>query len=312
MIISASRRTDIPAFYSSWFLRRLEEGYALVRNPVNTRLVYRVPISAGTTRCIVLWTKNPDPLVDRLGELEDYGIPFYFLFTLTGYGPELERNLPDKRGILRTFRTLAARLGPERVVWRYDPILFTPEYSLSVHLRLFTELAGELAGSTRRCVMSFLTMYNKCRRNLASFELVDLPGRQKAALAGEMKSVAAERGIELASCASDELVAAGVPAGKCVDDLLISRISGQEFRGRKDRSQRASCRCVESADIGAYDTCVHNCLYCYANSNYRTALERRRLHDPKSPLLYGGLGAEDELLERTGSLGCPVSTTPAT
>jgi hypothetical protein len=300
MIISASRRTDIPAFYSRWFLRRLQEGYALVRNPVHSRLVYHVPISAGNTRCIVFWTKNPAPLVQRLGELEDFGIPFYFLFTLTGYGPELERNLPDKRGILRTFHTLAARLGPERVVWRYDPILFTPDYTPSVHLRLFARMARELAGSTRRCIVSFLTMYNKCRRNLASFELRELPPEQKAALAAEMKTLAAARGIELASCASDEFVEAGVPAGKCVDDLLISRISGQEFRGRKDRSQRGSCHCVQSADIGAYDTCVHHCLYCYANSNYKTALRRRRLHDPQSPLLYGRLGEEDQLLERTG------------
>jgi len=298
MIISASRRTDIPAFYSSWFLRRLEEGYALVRNPVNTRLVYRVPISAGTTRCIVLWTKNPGPLVDRLGELEDFGIPFYFLFTLTGYGPELERNLPDKRGILRTFRTLAARLGPERVVWRYDPILFTPEYSLSVHLRLFAELAGELAGSTRRCVMSFLTMYNKCRRNLASFELSDISPEQKTDLLRGLRELAGARGMRLTSCACQQMVETGVPAGKCIDDLLISRISGREFRGRKDRSQRASCGCVESVDIGAYDTCGHHCLYCYANSNYQNALQRRRLHDPHSPLLTGRLGEEDRVLER--------------
>jgi len=300
MIVSASRRTDIPAFYTPWLLRRLQEGYALVRNPVHSRLVYHVPISAGKTRCIVFWTKNPAALVERLGELEDFGIPFYFLFTLTGYGPELERNLPDKKEILRTFLTLARRLGPERVVWRYDPILFTPDYSPSVHLRLFAELSRELAGSTRRCIASFLTMYNKCRRNLASFEFIDVAPARMSDLVRGLQAIAAEREIELRSCASDELVELGVPAGKCVDDSLISRISGEELRGRKDRSQRGSCLCVESADIGAYDTCVHHCLYCYANSNYETALQRRRLHDPQSPLLYGRLGEEDQLLERTG------------
>jgi hypothetical protein len=300
MIISVSRRTDIPAFYSRWFLNRLREGYALVRNPVNTRLVYHLPISGGKTRCIVFWTKNPAALVEHLGELEGFGIPFYFLFTLTGYGPELERNLPDKQAILRTFLDLAERLGPDRVVWRYDPILFTPDYPPSEHLRLFEELTRALAGSTRRCIVSFLTMYNKCRRNLATFELLELTGEDKAAMAGEMKSLAEARGIELVSCASDEFVEYGVSAGRCVDDRLISRISGQELGGNKDRSQRDSCLCVQSADIGAYDTCVHHCLYCYANSNYRTALQRRRLHDPESPLLYGRLGEEDRLLERTG------------
>jgi hypothetical protein len=301
MIISASRRTDIPAFYGPWFLRRLQEGYALVRNPVNSRLVYHVPISAGNTRCIVFWTKNPSALVERLGELDDFGIPFYFLFTLTGYGPELERNLPDKREILRSFRALAARLGPERVVWRYDPILFTPEYTPSSHLRLFAGLCRDLEGSTRRCILSFLTMYNKCRRNLASFELIQVDAAEKTDLVRGLQELACARGIELTGCASEELAELGVPAGKCVDDLLISRISGRAFRGRKDRSQRASCRCVESVDIGAYDTCLHHCLYCYANSNYQAALQRRRLHDPHSPLLCGRLGEDDQLLERTGS-----------
>jgi hypothetical protein len=300
MIISASRRTDIPAFYTPWLLRRLREGYALVRNPVNPRLVYHVSISAVKTRCIVFWTKNPAALVERLGELEDFGIPFYFLFTLTGYGPELERNLPGKKEILRTFLALARRLGPERVVWRYDPILFTPEYSPPVHLRLFAELARELAGSTRRCIVSFLTMYNKCRRNLASFELMEVSPARKTDLVRGLQAIAAPLDIRMTSCACAEMVEAGVPAGKCIDDLLISRISGEEFRGRKDRSQRGSCLCVESADIGAYDTCVHHCLYCYANSNYETALERRRLHDPQSPLLYGSLVEEDQVLQRTG------------
>jgi hypothetical protein len=300
MIVSASRRTDIPAFYTPWLLRRLQEGYALVRNPVNTRLVYHVPISAGETRCIVFWTKNPTALAGHLGELEDSGIPFYFLFTLTGYGPELERNLPDKKEVLRTFLTLARRLGPERVVWRYDPILFTTEYSTSVHLRLFAGLARQLAGATQACIVSFLTMYNKCRRNLASFELTEVTLAGKTDLVRGLQAVAAPLDIRLTSCASAEMVSAGVPAGSCIDDLLISRISGEQFTGRKDRSQRDSCLCVESADIGAYDTCTHHCLYCYANSNYQTALRRRRLHDPQSPLLYGRLGEEDQLLERTG------------
>jgi hypothetical protein len=143
-------------------------------------------------------------------------------------------------------------------------------------------------------------MYNKCRRNLACFELMEPSSEEKAAWAAEMTSLAAAQGIELSSCASEEMVEAGVPAGRCIDDVLISRISGEQFEGRKDKSQRGSCLCVESADIGAYDTCVHHCLYCYANSNYKAAVLRRRSHDPQSPLLYGRLDEEDRLLERTG------------
>jgi hypothetical protein len=300
LIVSASRRTDIPAFYGEWLLQRLRAGYALVRNPVNTRLVYHVPISAGQNRCLVLWTKNPGPLLPRLGELEAFGIPFYFLFTLTAYGPELERNLPPKDEILQSFLVLARHIGPERVVWRYDPVLLSTEYPPARHLHLFSDLCRKLAGSTRRCIVSFLTLYNKCRRNLAGFDLLDLPGGRKADLVLGLQAAAAEQGIELSSCASEEMAEAGIAAGKCIDDLLISRITGSEFRGRKDRSQRGSCLCVESADIGAYDTCLHHCLYCYANANHRSALQRSRLHDPLSPLLYGGLREEDRILERTG------------
>ncbi|MEE8591633.1 MAG: DUF1848 domain-containing protein [Spirochaetia bacterium] len=300
MIISASRRTDIPAFYGPWFLKRLGEGYALVRNPVNQRLVYRVPISADQTRCIVFWTKNPGSLMGRLDELDSYGIPYYFLFTLTCYGPDLERNLPDKQRILRTFVDLAARLGPERVVWRYDPILFTQDYSPSVHIRLFRQLARELAGSTRRCILSYITMYNKCRRNMDSAGLVAISAEGKRSLALEIQSIAAGYDIRLYGCACPELTEAGVPEGRCVDDSLISRITGQEFTGKKDRSQREACGCVESVDIGAYDTCVHRCLYCYANADFRTAQERHSSHDPESPLLYGRVREEDRISERGG------------
>ena len=168
-------------------------------------------------------------------------------------------------------------------------------------MRRLDDLSRELAGSTLRCIVSFLTMYNKCRRNLASFELIDVSPQEKADLLRGIREQASARGIEVAGCACEEMEELGVPAGKCIDDELISRISGEQFIGRKDRSQRAACRCVESVDIGAYDTCVHHCLYCYANSNYRSALQRRGLHDPHSPLLTGGLDEEDRLLERSGS-----------
>jgi len=298
MIVSASRRTDIPAFYGDWLFERIRQGYALVRNPFNSRLVYRVPISAERTRCIVFWTKNPGSLIGRIEELESFGIPFYFLFTITGYGPELERNLPDKAELLRSFLSLSRRLGPDRVVWRYDPILFTSTYTPAEHLRLFGALAQRLSGFTGRCILSYLTMYNKCRRNLEGFDRIEVSPAARRETIEALQELASGHGIELSSCACTELADSGVPAGKCVDDGLISRITARTFSGRKDRSQRDSCLCVESADIGAYDTCLHHCLYCYANSNYAAAQRRRRLHDPESPLLIGKLGPQDRVMDR--------------
>jgi hypothetical protein len=298
MIVSASRRTDIPAFYAPWFLRRLREGYALVRNPVNRRLVYRVPLSRETLRCIVFWTKDPRGLFPRLEELDGHGIPYYFLFTLTPYGPELERNVPDKSLVLERFAALARRLGPERVVWRYDPLLFTTGLGPAEHLRRFQSLAARLEGSTRRCITSLLALYNKTRRNLKHIPLLQLDREATASLAGELRRIAASHGIELSACACPELVAAGIPPARCVDDRLIGAITATPFAGRKDPSQRQACGCVESVDVGAYDSCLHGCLYCYANANQEAARRNAAAHEAESPLLYGRLQEGDRVVDR--------------
>jgi hypothetical protein len=301
MIVSASRRTDIPAFYGRWFLNRLRQGFALVRNPFNQALVYRVPLDPRQVRCLVFWTKDPRDLLERLDELDSYGLPYYFLFTLTAYGAEIERNLAEKRVIRERFVRLSERLGAERVVWRYDPIFFTPTWDIERHLRHFELLASALRGYTRRCVISVLTMYKKCRKNLKDIEFLSLPAENRQNFFRELAAIAAGAGIELRSCASAEPAAAGIPPSKCIDDDLISEITGTAFVGTKDRCQRAACGCVESVDIGAYDTCLHHCLYCYANSNLQTARRRYALHDPDSPLLCGRPAASDRILERVAA-----------
>jgi hypothetical protein len=172
MIISASRRTDIPAFYSDWLLNRLREGYALVRNPFNHRQVSRVSLEPQVVDCLVFWTKNPAPLLPRLAEIERMGHRFLFQFTLTAYDRSLEPHVPARAERLAVFRRLAEHVGPERVLWRFDPIVFTRTQGPEEVLREFTDLAGQLHSCTRQCTVSFLSLYEKCRRNLQGVELV--------------------------------------------------------------------------------------------------------------------------------------------
>ncbi len=299
MIISASRRTDIPAFYAQWFVNRLHEGYVLVRNPMNFGQVSRISLSPETTECIVFWTKNPKLMLEKLPELDNLGYRYYFLFTLTPYDQSLEPNVPSREKSLETFRTLADQIGKEKVIWRYDPILFTSGYSEQFHLEAFAQLAGQLAGFTDTCIISFLQMYKKCQRNMKCIELLDTTADTRLALVRTLHDLGAAHGISVQTCASGSgLEHAGIPTGKCIDDRLISHIIGTEMTVAKDKNQRQECGCIESIDIGAYNSCPHHCLYCYANSDRASVTKNFAAHAPDSPLLCGILRDGDRLTDR--------------
>lgn len=256
----------------------------MVGNPMNPNIVRQVNLEPRLVDCIVFWSKNPAPLLERLDRLKPYH--YYFLFTITSYGADLEKNLPPKDMIIETFQKLSKRIGKERVIWRYDPILLTAKIDCDYHYKYFDYIASKLESFTERCIISFLDMYDKCKRNLAGFA-VRMPGRQEMMeIAGKLNSIAQKRHIELQTCAeSSDFLSVGIMPGKCIDDRLIAKITGENIEIPKDKYQRKTCCCVESVDIGAYDTCRHNCLYCYANSN-REAVERNAAqHNRQSPFL---------------------------
>ena len=297
MIISASRRTDIPAFYSRWFYRRLEEGFVVTRNPFNANQLTKILLDADVVDAIVLWTKNPAPMLDRLDELDARGIPYYFQFTITPYGRDLEPRLPaDKAVLVETFRELARRLGPERVIWRYDPILFSERYSRAFHERAFARCASLLRGATERVVISFLDMDYNNTKNIQRLGISDGSADVKSALAGRIAEIAGEAGMRVETCAEGiDLDACGIAHGHCIDADLIERISGRRLtpRGRaKDKGQRALCGCIGSTDIGAYNTCRHGCAYCYANFSQGSIRANCELYDPDSPVLIGECDAD--------------------
>ncbi len=298
MILSASRRTDIPNYYMDWFLHRIREGYVDVRNPINPHQISRIALSPSVVDCIVFWTKNPENMLPHLGELAAY--PYYVQFTLTSYGRDIEPNLPDKKvRLIPAFQSLSAIIGKERVVWRYDPIFLNRRYTVSYHLAAFSEIAKCLRGYTERVVISFIDLYAKTKRNTAGLFLSPPEGDTLFYMAGQMAQIAAENGMAIESCAeSCDLQAVGVQHGSCIDPRLIERIIGCPLRAGKDRNQRAACGCVESIDIGAYHTCRNGCNYCYANFSPEKVADTVRLYAEHAPLLCGTVGPQDQITER--------------
>lgn len=290
MIISASRRTDIPALYGPWLLNRLRAGFALVRNPFNPNQVTRVLLDPKVVDALVLWTKNPAPLLQFLPDIEALGHRFLIHFTLTGCHSSLEPHLPPLAERIATFRRLAQRLGPQRVLWRFDPILCTADQPPQQVLTAFRNLAGALAGSTCQCTISFLTLYAKCRRNLAGVPLLALEEPVKTQLVREMAAVAAAYKLAFTACCDSFLQeTCGVKAAQCIDDRQLAAIWPEVGSYPGDTGQRSGCGCVRSVDIGAYDSCIHGCRYCYATVNPRLAAAHHAAHDPKGPLLLGTL-----------------------
>ncbi len=298
MIISVSRRTDIPAFYSEWFFNRLQEGYVLVRNPMNFHQVSRIRLDPEVADAFVFWTKNPSPMLDRLDELESY--LYYFQFTLNPYGRDIEPGLPSKRDVLiPAFRKLSGRNGRERVIWRYDPIFFSEKYDLEFHCRCFEELAGQLGPYTEKCVISFLDVYRNINRSIQENGIIQETEKMQRELAACFVPVAEKNGFCIETCAEthdfDDL---GICHGRCVDPGLLERIGGFRLDAGKDPAQRSACGCAASIDIGTYNTCRHGCVYCYANHGGDAILRNFRSHDPASPLLIGELGSGDKVYDR--------------
>jgi len=298
MILSASRRTDIPNYYSEWLARRFRAGFLCVRNPMNFRQVSRITLNPNVIDCIVFWTKNPAPMLPYLDEYRRY--MYYFQFTLTGYGKDIEPGLPDKRRILiPAFCELSDRIGRDRVIWRYDPIFLSDHYTLDYHVKAFTRIAEALAGRTRRVVISFLDDYEKTKRNMKGINIQGLTKEKMRRLAHSFAVIAGRYGMEIQTCAEKiDLSEYGITHGACIDREYIEHLLGCRLRAGKDHGQRPECRCMESVEIGSYHTCRNGCRYCYANFSDGRVQARIRDFDVDSPILCGKMEPEDRITER--------------
>lgn len=297
MILSVSRRTDIPNYYTDWFYKRLEEGYVYVRNPHQANMLWQVQLSPDVVDCIVFWSKNPEPMLAGLSKLAEYA--YYYQFTLTGYGEDIEPGLPDKGHMAEVFLRLSDAVGPQRVVWRYDPILYTRKYTADWHLMTFAKMAERLKGHTKRVVISFMDFYTGRTQNVQKAGIYLAAQQDMNKLAGKLAAIAAECGMEMVTCSElADLQEYGIRHGACIDKELVELAAGCSMDIGKDKYQRMECGCCESIDIGAYDTCRNGCVYCYARrSDERTARQvgQYRLD---SPLLCSEARVEDKIAER--------------
>jgi hypothetical protein len=237
-------------------------------------------------------------MMKRLNELDQF--QYYIQFTLTGYGIDIEPNLPSKREVLiPTFQELSERIGKEKLIWRYDPILFNTRYTLEYHRKAFQEIARSLSGYTQKVVISFIDFYAKTRKNMHSLGIEEVDDQSKHILARSLSEIAKENGMIIESCAEQiDLSTAGIMHGSCIDRDMIERIVACPIKCSKDRNQRAECGCIESIDIGLYDTCMNGCKYCYANRNDRKVIENVAQYNSKSPILCTAITAEDCISDR--------------
>lgn len=298
MILSVSRRTDILACYPDWFFQRLSAGEVLVRGPMNPRSVARIALAPDTIEGIVLWTKNPAPLLGRMDALSRY--PYYVQVTANPYGTDIEAAVPGKgRVVLPAMRRLSDALGPERVHWRYDPVLLTRAYTEAYHIAYFERMARQLEGAVTRCVIGFINLYQNTRRNARSMGLLPSGEETMRRIARALGQIGRAHGMELYACMDGlDFTPEGILKSHCVDAALLSRIGGVPLDGRKDPGQRPGCGCARSVDIGAYNTCTNGCGYCYANYDAVRIPQNARAHDPAGALLTGRVGPGDRAYDR--------------
>lgn len=298
MIISASRRTDIPTYYSEWFFNRIKEGYVLVRNPVNIHQISRIDLNPDVVDGIVFWTKNPTPMLNKLDRLKDYA--YYFQFTLNAYGQDIEKFIPSKNNIIiPTFQKLSDMIGPDRVIWRYDPIFLNKKYTIEYHTRYFEELAKRLSLYTKKCVISFLDFYKNTEQNIYNLNIEKLDFETQNLIAKNISEIAHSYGLKLETCAEGiDLKKYGIEHGRCIDDRLFSKLLNVPLEIKKDKNQRLECGCIESIDIGSYNTCKNGCCYCYANYNGNIVNLNTEKHNPNNPLIVGNVGSEDRITNR--------------
>ena len=294
MIINTGQRTDIPAFYTDWFVNRLKAGFVLVRNPYNPRSVTRYRLSPEVVDLIGFCTKNPAPMLPHMDLLRPYG-QFWYV-TITPYGKEIEPGVPDKREVLDSFRRLSDTVGPDRMGWRYDPVFISGEYPAERHIRAFEYMAQTLSGYTRTAVISFVDLYEKTKRNFP--EVRPVTAEQRLQLGKAFVEIAGQYGMTLRPCGEgDELAPFGADCSGCMTVAMYEQALGRRLKVPKTAPARKECACYLGGDIGAYNTCGHLCRYCYANYDAATVRKNLAAHDPESPLLIGHLEPGDQVHE---------------
>lgn len=293
MILSVSRRTDIPACYSEWFMNRLYQGYVLTRNPMSFHQVSRIELSPDLVECIVFWTKNAIPFMNCLDKLNRMGYLYMFQYTITPYDNAIEKNIPHKKDIIENVQELSKKIGRNRIVWRYDPIIINNYYTVNRHIELFESMCAQLHMAINHIVISFIDIYHKN----AGQGLSKLTAEEVKYIAQEFGRIGTKYGLTIKTCCEGyELNDFGIVKGACIDADLLQEICGCSLSLGKSTGQRKECLCRESVDIGIYNTCSNGCVYCYA-TDYSRLENKRRKFDKDSEILCDKVDYEKDIIK---------------
>ncbi len=293
MILNTGNRTDIPAYYSEWFYNRIKEGYVCARNPYCPEKVHQFSLSPEVVDVLVFCTKNPTPMLARIDEIQKFS--HFWSVTITPYGRDVEPFVPPKEEVMKSLEHLSRLLGPSCVSWRYDPIFLTDKYSFAFHIEMFERMAAQLSGSVDNCVISFLDLYEKTKKNFPGVGEVSADMQEK--LVTEFVKTGRHYGISIRTCCEGEKWKKyGVDTSGCLSKETLERAVGCELEVPGSvKYVRAGCECLLGNDIGMYNTCGHGCRYCYANYDMKSVCQNMCLHDPKSPFLIGWGKEGDEI-----------------
>lgn len=295
MIINTGGRTDTVQYYTDWLLNRFSEGFVLSRNPLFPNKVTRYELTPDAVDCVVFCSKNYTPILSRLHEITER-FHTYFHYTITAYGKDIEPGVPSIDESMETLIKLSALVGKQRVAWRYDPVLLTKKYTIQCHLETFERMAEKLSPYIDRCIFSFVEVYKKLESNMP--ELIPLSIQDMDALARGFGTVAEKFGIYMQTCgANGDFLRYHIHPSGCMTLDILGNANGIRVKNLKHKGSRKGCHCIESRDIGAYDTCMNGCKYCYANKTPRKAFENYKYHDKNSPLLLGNIMPDDVILQ---------------
>ena len=293
MILNTGTRTDIPAFFHKWFLKRIDEGFVLSKNPYNNQ-IYKYNFDPKTVDCICFCSKNPKPLVRNLDNLSDYR-QFWFV-TITSYGKDIEVNVPNYKKVIKTFKILSENLGANAVAWRYDPIFITEKYDLDFHIDRFGDMASQLHEYTSDCTISFIDLYQKVLRNFPQGR--EVTTEERLVIGKNFAEIADEYGIQMKTCVEGTLLDQfGFDSSGCMTQQVLENAIGNNLKVPKGKYKNRECNCLMGRDIGLYNTCMHGCKYCYANSNIKLVKKNQKWHNPYSPLLIGDVKEDDVVKE---------------
>lgn len=293
MIIHTGLRTDIPAFFSEWFVNRIKEGFVYARNPYNPEQVIKYELNPAVVDLIVFCTKNPIPMLPYLNALDRFGQ--YWFVTITPYGKEIEPYVPDKERVIDAFCRLSEQVGVSSVAWRYDPIFLSDKYNVEYHINAFETMAKKLCGYTDICIISFIDLYEKVKRNFPKVR--EVSKKDRLYLGEHFVAIGQKYGIRIKACAEgEELASLGVDCKGCMTVETFEKALHTTLHVPKRKGSRKECACILTADIGAYNTCGHLCKYCYANYSKEAVLDNLQKHDKKAPILIGNLKPEDKII----------------